>query len=344
MTDVGKQAVQYGSHSPFSPEERRTIEEIYGAVAASGHPHADEIGRAIQGQVGCLESLGQVLAQYPSPLGQQRLGHKMRGIGTLVDALSRTNPANFGFFLPTRALLGRSLDMAESNFYRLLRHVCREVLQNERGRELLDDATKRLRVCLYTKLVEEVLSAIATDDQLDRPVRKQAVVALAQIWDRRLTYRVRDFFPVLDATWEARQRITIAGGTLAGTQEVFSLFAEGCDPQFVDYLARPDHTENEVEAFREFLFAVPAEELTRLAKEMADQGVHTIPLHDSMNAPNRDSVSGFYEFFRSRYILAMARRVANTPGPKHTAEGYVVISCLREMAGSDTEPPTVPVP
>jgi hypothetical protein len=326
------QPVQYGSHSPFTPEERETIEAIYEGVGASGHPEADELRQTIQEHVDCLEALGGVVTRYPSPQDEQRLGRRVRGLDTLVDTLSRADPANFAFFVPTRALLGRSLDMAESNFYRLLRHICREVLTGEDKGRLLEAATERLRVCLYTRLVEEVLSAIATDDQRKRPVRERAVVALAQIWEQRLTYRVSDFFPILQATWDARQRITITGGTLAGTQEILALFAEGCDPKFVDCFARPDPGPDEVEAFREFVFAASAEELNRVAKQMAAEGISSVKLHDAMHAPDRDSVSVFYEFFRSRYYLAMARRVAQTPGPRHTAEGYVMIHYLGRPA------------
>ncbi len=329
MTGHGIQPIVYGVHSPFTPDERRMIDRIYAEAAAGGHPHAKELCETIAGQAACLALLGEVVARYPSPLGEQRLGDMVRDMGTLVDSLSRANPANFGFLVPTRAQLGRSLDAAETNFYRFLRHVCAELLSGALQHELLEEATQCLRVCLYTRLVEDVLTAIATDEQVGRAVRERAVVSLAQIWDHRLTYRVHEFFPVLEATWEARQRITVTGGTLAGTQEILQLFAQGCDPKFVGYFVRPDPDQNELEAFREFVFASPAEELNRLAREMAAEGHHSVRLHDAMHAPDRDSVSVFYEFFRSRYYLAMARRIADTPGPRHTAEGYVMVSFLR---------------
>lgn len=325
------QPVHFGPQSPFSLQERRTVEAIYAEVIASGHEDAEDLRATIQEQVRCLESLGQILAQYPSPLAEQRLGNRKRGIDTLVGALSHANPANFGFSLPTRALLGRSIDTVERNFYRLLRHICRQVLEGETRRKLLEDATQCLRVCLYTRLVEDVLSAIATDAQLDHTVRERAVVALAQIWEHRLAFRISDFFPILEATWDARQRITVTGGTLTGTHEILSLFAEGCDPQFVDFFSRDNPTDDELEAFREFVFAASAEELNRLAQEMAEKSIQSVTLHDAMHAPDRDSVTVFYEFFRSRSFLALARGATNIPGPRHTAEGYVMIHYLRRQ-------------
>jgi hypothetical protein len=328
---------EYGSNSPFSAEERETVEAIYAEVKASNLPEAEEIWLAIDQQIRCLNRLGGVLAEYPSPFGDQRLGRRERGLDTLVDALSRTTPANFELHVPTRALLGRAVDMAETNFYRLLRHICADLLTGERADHLREQASVRLRVCLYTKIAEEVLSGIASDDQLDHLVRREAVLALAQIWDRRLSYRVCDFFPILDAAWEARRRITVTGGTLAGTQEVFELFQEGCDPEFVDYFTRLDPTADEIEAFREFLFATSAEILSRLASQMVDDDVYSVSLPDTVKAAMREDPTLFYEFFRSRQLLANARRLSQQQGPKRTAESYVMIDYLRKTVTDSSE-------
>ena len=328
---MSPEPVRYGPHSPFDPEERKTIEEIHSRVKASPRPEADELSMAIRRQMVSLEFLGEVLSEYPSPLDEQTLGHRHRELQTLVDTLSRSTPANFEFHLPTRALLGRALVMAESNFYRLLRHVCHDLLDDSEGYALREQASQRLRVCLYTKLAEEVLSDITTDRNLADATRSKAVVALAQIWERRLTYRVSDFFPILEATWEARQRITATGGTLAGTQEIFDLFQAGCDPAFVEYFARPDPGEDEIEAFREFLFGTSTEELDRLAREMAANGESSTLLSDKAAAAEQDPVTVFYEFFSARHLQAAARRLAGVPGPKHTAEAYVMTSYLEQM-------------
>ncbi len=326
---------QYGPNSPLSADEREIVEAICDEVRASNLPMAEEILLAIDQQIDSLNHLGDVLAEYPSPYGAQRLGRRERGLDTLVDALSRTNPANFEFHLPTRALLGRAVDMAETNFYRLLLHICADLLSGDRATSLREQASNKLRVCLYTKLTEEVLSAIASDDQLKHDVRREAVKALAQIWDRRLTYRVSDFFPILDAAWEARRRITVTGGTLAGTQEIFELFQEGCDPAFVDYFMRPNPTAGEIEAFREFLFATSVEILSRLRRQMTEEDVYSVSLPDTVHSAVREDPTLFYEFFRSRQLLANARRLSNLPGPKRTAEGYVMMHYLRKTKNSE---------
>ena len=45
-----------------------------------------------------------------------------------------------------------------------------------------------------------------------------------------------EFFPVLEATWEARARVRVVGGSLMGTSEMFQLLTMGCDERFVSLL------------------------------------------------------------------------------------------------------------
>ena len=77
---MGISPVQYGPNSPFTDEERDTIDTIYEEVMKSRHPDAEDFRSAIVEQVCCLEWLGQVFSQYPSPLRSQRLGRRMRGL------------------------------------------------------------------------------------------------------------------------------------------------------------------------------------------------------------------------------------------------------------------------
>jgi hypothetical protein len=326
MHDPG--TIRYGLHSPFDDTERRTIEDVHHRVRASAHPSAALLAGQIQKQITCLETLGEVLATYPSPRSSQTLGSRERGLQTLVEKLCAANPANFEFLLPTRAIVGRALVMAEGNFYRFLAHVCAEALTGAERERFRAAAIERMHACLYTKLVEEVLSGIACDQDLKHEVRSRAVAALAQIWDRRLTYRVRDFFPILEATWNARQKITAVGGTLSGTQEMFALFQAGCDPGFVDFFARPDPSSDEIEAFREFLFGATTEELDRASRNMAEAGINSVDITDRAVTGGVDAVTVFYSFFRARYMRAVTRRLGKLPGPKRTAEEYLMISYL----------------
>jgi hypothetical protein len=330
-TIIKNTQVRYGPNSPFDDDERAVIEAICARLAISNREEAPNLLAAIRQQVVCLEWFGEITAQYPSPLNDQSLGRRRRGLSSLVKNLSRATPANFDFLLPTRTHLGRALVMAEANFYRLLRYVCIDVFEDDDGAALKARAATGLRRCLYIKLVEEVLSDIATGSSIDSQIRSRAVAALAQVWERRVTFRVSDFFPILDASWNARRRITAIGGTLLGTHEMFELFKAGCDPEFVDFFARENPTDDEVGAFREFLFGTTTEELQAKEKEMAAAGMNSTELVDPIAVTKGDITTVFYEFFRSRHLQAMARRLANVPGPKHTAEAYVMMAYLDRM-------------
>lgn len=334
----------YGADSPFSGEERETIDRIVGALEAVDHPKRSAFLSTIEEHFLRLEAFGELLARFPSPLGRRTLGAREQNLESLTDALCRSTPSSFEFQVPTRALVGRALDMAESNFYRLLRHACGELLSGGLGEALRNQATDRLRDVVYTKLLEEVLTEIVGDVGNDRPIRRRAAMAAAQIWDRRLTYRTREFFPLLETTWSARHKLHVVGGTLLGTREMYGLFQEGCDPRFVDYFLRSEHSEEEVAAFREFLFGTSAEELDSLASRMDRASLPLVQFGFASIWAAADPGAALYEFFRERFLKAAARRLLGIAGPKHTAEGYVMIAFLEKASDQElvaSPPPEV---
>ena len=103
--------------------------------------------------------------------------------------------------------------------------------------------------------------------------------------------------------------------------------------EFVDLLLDQDYGEGELLAFREFLFGTSSEELERLAARMADEGLSSIELDSKVDATARDAGSILYEFFRTRFMQCSARRTAKLPGPRHTAEGYVMLAWLARQDG-----------
>lgn len=317
---------QFGPNSPFNGEERDTIGAVVDALHRSGREEAGAILGIVQSHFDRLEAFGELLARFPSPLDRHPLGSREQNLPSLARGLCKSSVINFELYAPTRAIVGRALDMAELNFYRLLRHACREVLTGDESDALQERAAARLRNVLYTKLTEEVLTDIVSEPGVDDGIRVKAGYALAQIWDRRLTYRTREFFPLLEATWEARRRVHVVGGTLMGTQEMFTLFREGCAPEFVDFFIGPDPDDDEVAAFREFLFGTTAEELESMANRMHREHLGSLQM---ASVPSIDDPGILiYEFFRVRYLQSVARRIARLPGPKRTAEGYVMIAFL----------------
>jgi len=323
----------FSSHGPFDRTERATVLAVYESLEAQ--PGSQPWLATIHENRRQLERLGEVLNGYPSLFLEQSVGGRKRDLQSLVNRLTAATPANFEMFLPGRAQLSRVLVMGEVNFYRLLRTACCQVLADDKRIELLRDIDHHLCHALYTRLAETVLTSIVSDNALSLRLRDLACMALAQIWENS-TYRVEDFFPILEATWEARRQVPATLGTLMGTSEMFRLLEAGGDERFVDYLARPDHTEDEQAAFREFLFGTTTEQIGEMEARMAAEGKHVIGvddlppevLKDACSQGSDDPSLAMYGFFLSRHLQASARRHAEAPGPKRTAEEHVMIYFL----------------
>lgn len=330
---AGKMAPVYsprsnGSNQPLQADEVELAERIGEALRRGGTQQATATAEAIDGQIRLLHQFGDLLAGYPSPLEEQNLGGRKRGLETLVDTLVGTDQATFAFRAPTQALVGRALTMAQVNFFRMLWHVCTWLEDPQEAATLREVAARKLRAGVYCRLVEEVLAALVTDQTVARGDRVLAARHLALLWGHRLTWRAHDFFPILEATWEARQRVRVVGGTLLGTSELFQLLTSGADTEFVVLLTGREHAEHEVLAFREFLFGASSEELERVAERMSREGLTSVELDSQLGQAGRDAGSILYEFFQARFVQAGARRVANLPGPRHTAEAYVLLAWL----------------
>jgi hypothetical protein len=131
--------------------------------------------------------------------------------------------------------------------------------------------------------------------------------------------------------------VRVVGGSLLGTSEMFQLLAHGGDARFVELLLQREHGVDETLAFREFLFGKSSEELDRLTERMAREKVSSIEIDSRLDggpaADQRDAGSTFLEFFQSRFLECGVRRLAGLPGPKRTAEGYVVLAWLEQGEG-----------
>ena len=319
-----------GPHSPLQRDEAETVCAVLAALHKQ--PEQIEIAGTILDQAQSLDHFGATLARYPSPLAEQRLGNRRRGLETLVATLCATSRTHLPLVAPTQAIVGRALTMAQINFFRLMWHGCGLVEDSDMAADLRNRTATLLRTSVYTRLVEEVLSELSTDPAIEQPLRARAIHQLAQLWAHRLTWRVSSFFPMLESTWDARTRVRVVGGTLVGTSEIVQLITEGADEKFVELLTDHSPTEEALLAFREFLFGRSSEELNGLVDKMAQEGLSSIELDSLVIADARDTGAVFYEFFQDRFVQSNARRLAGLPGPKHTAEGYVLLAWLQQMS------------
>ena len=335
--------IQFTGSGPFDDDEQAVILDVAEALARSSSPISENLLVELQRNVELLDRMGELLASYPSSFVEQSIGGKTQSLQSLIDALSASNLSNFDMILPNRALISRNLVMGEMNFYRLLRDVCNRAIPPLQADALKIRVEEHLCLCLYARLAEDVLKHIASDSVISLEIREKAALSLLHIWEQA-TYRVNDFFPLLLTTWEARRHVPAKVGTMIGTAEIFGLLQAGCDNQFVDYLTRPDHSDDETAAFREFIFGATSEQLERVQAELDHSGKAVVDRNEltAENLPHDaytlmgDPALAMFEFFLSRHLQAAARRLADLPGPKRTAEEYVMLYYLEHSVDKAT--------
>ena len=137
---------------------------------------------------------------------------------------------------------------------------------------------------------------------------------------------------------------------MMGTSEIFHLLFADCDARFVDALTQGEDSER-LQAFEEFLFDLPYESLVRVRARMQEDGksvvgpeevARYIGLAETGLRPLVDDPKALYSSFRTRRVKAQYRASVAAPGPKRTAEGYVLAALLREQieqSASTTDAP-----
>jgi hypothetical protein len=246
-------------------------------------------------------------------------------------------------FLPTRASLCRTFLQAKLNFCRLLALVVSEMPEGDDHHKLLDQVERIRTSAVCNIIAEDLLRMIASDESLEGDVRRKATRVLVQMWEYRACQVVPRLFPVLDSVWQAKAHVTISYGTLTGVSEILGMLREGCDPAFVECFSRDSVTDDAELALQEFVFNVSYEQLQRIQVHMEDFGA-TIVDAEMVASILQVPVSQLHVqtctcedmifTFREREAMAAHRRAFNLPGPKRTAEQYLMTSLL-EGTGDD---------
>ena len=331
------QPLAFHPGTSFDSEEQETLRSIATLLEESSSPESQTLLKSLTENVERVGGLAHALAAFPPIFGEQELGARIRGRDSLVDLLTHADDTSIELFLPTRAIVGRSLVMAELNTWRLAFYLLLEL--SPKVHPLSEKVEYWMYSCLYTRLAEDVLQSIAMDTDTERRIRVAAVDYLSRFWESRHLYGARHFFPLLSATWAARRRIRVSVGTLLGVSEIMRLLQSGCDPEFVDYFSRPHLDDDEHQAFQEFLIGVSTEKIQSIAQLMEDSGTFSLTPEEAGVNDELGKDSGqthecvrFYQFFRSRYLQASARKLKDLPGPKKTAEEYVMTYFLDREA------------
>jgi hypothetical protein len=124
-------------------------------------------------------------------------------------------------------------------------------------------------------------------------------------------------------------------GALVGAGEYMRLVGSDCPEEFLDFFVRDEAGDDEVQAFEEFLFNVPFEELTRLRSAAREQGnvidraaAEEILGRSLAEAAAIDDPETIYRSYARRRTAAEFRRWVAAPGPRRTAEAYIMTQVL----------------
>jgi len=271
-------------------------------------------------------------------------GARAYTVDSLVEQLCRVHDYDLELHMPTKAVLGQAFLVAKIN---LLKALGYSLASAGGDASLVARVEREVAQSIYTKLAEELFESIVTDERGDARVRQNAAKHLMRIWEERLELEVDDFAPLLESAWEARARVVPVLGTLLGTHEVFRLFREARDKRLLDHFGEDDVGEDELLAFEEFLFGLSHEEIGRLRAHMLAEARPVITLDQARallgdlpstvaaaNAANAaNAAQALYSSYKKRKVNAQHRASTGAPGPKRTAEEWVMLAVVaRERA------------
>jgi hypothetical protein len=266
-------------------------------------------------------------------------------MGTLVDGLVRGGEHAFEWNLPTKAVLSRAFGIAKVNYLTSLRYVV-EACHGDDVPDLLQEIADEIEEAVYTRLTEELLGSLITSPSSDAEVKRLAATQLVELWEGRIGLTVERFAPILRSAWHARARAVRVFGTLMGTAEILQLLFQDCDAHVVEWFSRQEVTTEEQQAFEEFLFDLPYESLERVRVRMLEDRVAVVDrakveeyvgLPAGSLKPTVGDPKDLYVSFRRRRVRAQYRASTNAPGPRRTAEGYLMEGILRHR--TPWEPP-----
>lgn len=322
----------------FGPSEKKLLFELHSLLDCLPDHARHELAGVVLRAAGRLPQLVQAIDSYPIAPEYQRLGRRERNVHSLLDGLCRRDWLPVDFSMPTGALMGRALVLARMNFLKAMDYTLElspdetVIRFREALRGLIDDA-------IFSKLAEDLLTHAVANPLNTYKLRHAAARKLLSMWNNWVRQPVSDFPSVLLSAWKARMKVDAIYGSLFGIQEMLSLMREECPPEFVTYFTRDQVTLDETEAFREFLFGIPYEDLQELQEYMKSNNVAVLSREQVgtiLEIPPRPRQSGDLSAeevcasYWRRSIRSEYRALSSSPGPRKTAEGYIMEHILRQ--------------
>lgn len=297
--------------------------------------------REIKNEMKALKTLARTISLYPSIIEVKDIGKKTFNIDTLVENLCRKNEYNIVFNMPTKAILGKSYLIAKLNFFYRLLYLINEIEELAPAETAV---TSVISDIIFSLMAEEVFLEIISDPHQTLDIRTNAGCYIIRIWEYRLTYGIKEFAPILENIWKARETISPVYGTLMGTAEMFQL-SNKIDPQVRDFFNNHEFSDDDNYSLEEFLFGLRYENIIILRKKMKEMNKTVVTrseIEQILNKNNlltcRSKIGGpreFYSFFVQRKINAIHRAKTHSEGPKKTIEEHIMCYLLQKMAPAE---------
>ncbi len=310
--------------------EAKVLDEAMACLHDRPEDHA-ALGHALAR----LAHLGAVVREFPSLYETERLAGHRRGPETLVEHLVRRGPFAGPLGLPVRTALARDFVLAKVQTFRAVEMALDARGEFEAARERV---LQEIGQSIYTLLGEQLLIEIVVDAEVADATKRRAAEVLVRFWDRCIEFEIDDFAPLLESAWRARNRLVVEFGTLLGSVETLALLRGAGDAALLDAILPDDASSRRRQAFEEFLFGLTTEQLERVQQEMRRQQRNVVDrswVAVTLGMPEEELFSGLsdpeaiFTSYRQRQLGASFRRLRNSPGPRRTAEFYVLLHILQ---------------
>jgi hypothetical protein len=330
------QAAQAFGASVLDRHESELVQQAAEAVASRSPADA----AILQGLLSELRATAELLDRQRPLRRPTALGGEARDEQTLIDHLCTMDGLSGDLVLPLKATLSRTHLLTKINFLRGFVKATAALTDVPNANKMTHELREELAQSIYTLLAEELFLALLRKPDVSRKTKQRAADQLITVWDDA-ALEIDDFAPLLESAWHARNRINTAYGTLLGATETFRLVTEDCSPEVLEFFGREGMSADESAAFEEFLFNMTSEELATLRRAMQQQHVSAASpawaaeilgrkIEDLEHAREIDPMA-LYRSYQRRQLAADYRLMSGAPGPRRTAEGYLMVYLLDQQ-------------
>ena len=316
--------------------ESELVEAAMAAVATRSPGDA----QILQSLISELRATAELLDRQRPLRRPTALGGENRDEQTLIEHLCTIDGLSGDLVLPLKATLSRTHLLTKINFLRGFVKATAAISDVASAAQMTHELREEVAQSIYTLLAEELFLALLRKPDVTRRTKQRAADQLITIWDDA-ALEIDDFAPLLESAWHARNRINSAYGTLLGATETFRLVTEDCSPEVLEFFGREGMSADESAAFEEFLFNMTSEELATLRRAMQQQHVTAASpawaaeilgrqIEDLEHSHEIDPMA-LYRSYQRRQLAADFRLMSGAPGPRRTAEGYLMVYLLDQQ-------------